>query len=948
MWRLLEVRKYQFSVVVAAVMSLAACGGGAGGDAGSASSGPDIQAAGLGPVPGDALAQSQSVQSTTPPETNAATAVTSAQAESILVSPINGGAGVSTSPALFKTDGQPVKTLEELPEGISNSAWMKKTTGRLPLRVVLANGTYFLSAPWAWTPSQSGRADSPITVEAQTAGGVVISGAKVVTVTKATHAGAAKVTANFASAGISSFDQLWVNGERAVRARAPNLGTFYYVKKQVSAFNGSSTYDGDPVNTQVFAADPASISYMSNLTAAQKASAVLVAVQSWTTSHHRIQETNTNSEVRVSPAAKWPFLYSKFGFAQRYFVENVPSALDAPSEWYLEPSTALLSYLPTQAQKSADIVFYAPRVRQLLQLTGQASAGKWVEHLNFKGIKFQYAHAPLPAEGWADGHGGATIEAAIEMDGVRNASLSDCEISRVGGYGVWMRTNVRYVSVTGCEIFDAGAGGVKIGTRTLSTGNDSTNYNTVKDNRIHGIGFQFPGGVGVWIGQSAYNTVSDNLIGDTTYTGVSVGATAGYDTSTAHHNIVARNFLYNVIQGSLSDGGAIYTLGISPGTEIKGNVIKNVHGFNQYGAGAWGMYNDEGSSNILMDSNIVVDTDNGGYLMHYGQYNTVSNNVLAQGEHSEVQVTKAELVKQVSFDRNYLIPTMSDFITYGTKPAPLTSFAGNVISAQFVPSITSPAECGTGCSVSGGVVLRNGALLDVPSITKGGSNLVLPAPVAANWSSAPLTSVQSPKGWWGSTAASVPSRNFEFDAATADFGSAPNGMVVQPVSRPELVSVIRASSGEKCLGFQDGGNLANHWEPFSFVDTNFDAGATTVTFTLKVDAATEFVHEWRDYRGTPFKTGPRVLFSGSRGVMVANQKVANLPVGQWITVTVASRQGANQNWGMQIKYADNSVSLIQNLAPYTPTWASTKAVFFISDATTTSTPCIGRLSIVNQ
>jgi hypothetical protein len=553
----------------------------------------------------------------------------------------------------------------------------------------------------------------------------------------------------------------------------------------------------------------------------------------------------------------------------------------------------------------------------------------------------------LPAEGYDDGQAALKVDAAIQLNGSRHVAITDCEVSRVGGYGIWLSYNVNNVTIQGCEMYDMGAGGIKVGLPTQLVDPNPTGYNTIKGNRIHAIGFQFPGAVGIWVGQSAYNTVVENLVGDTTYTGISVGWTWGYDASPAHHNLVARNFLYNLVQGALSDGGGIYTLGVSPGTVIKGNVIKNVHAFTQYGAGAWGLYNDEGTTSVLMVSNLVVGTDNGGYLMHYGKDNMLSNNVLALGDHAEVQVTKAEATNQVTFDKNYIVPTAQNFVSFGT-PVPVTEFRSNIISTQYVPAINSPAECGSGCSVTGGVVLNAGNLLDVPVLTMGGNKVTLPAQSAPAWSTSSLTPTVSPKTWWAVAPSAIPSRNFEFDAATAAFGSAPTGMRVIPATRPELISVIRNASGEKCLGFQDGINLVNRWEPYAYVETNFDTGTTAVNFTLKADASTEFLHEWRDYRNPPYKTGPKVLFSATKGVMIGSKKVAELPVGQWVDATISTRQGAGQTWTLLLKYADNTTVTVSNNAPYTDGWASTKVVYFISDTAAASTTCMGKVSIVNQ
>jgi Right handed beta helix region len=939
--------KAQLSVLALAVL-LSACGGG---EADTSSPGAPLTGNSNNQAAVVPTVGSVPVSSSPAPTTinNANTGAQAAQFETINVMPSNGGEGITTSPVLTKADGSPVQKLEDLPEGISNSNWMKKTTGRLPLHVVLNNGTYYLKSPWIWTPAQSGTAEAPITVEAQSSGGVVVSGAKVISLPRALHGGAARNSVDFSGTGVGNFEQLWVNGGRSVRARAPNLGSFYFIKKQVNSWDGNTTLDGDPVNQAAFGADPASLTYLSGLSTAQKAAATVVVMHSWTTSHHRAVDWNGSSELRVTPASKWPFLHSAFGFAQRYFIENVPSALDAQGEWYLDPTNARLSYLPTDAQKAGDITFAAPRVKQLLQLKGKAKNGQWVEYLNFKGLKFQYAAAPLPAEGYDDGQAALEVDSAVQMEGSRNLSLSNCEISRTGGYAVWLGANVRNVTIQGCEMFDLGAGGVKVGLPKQASDVNATGYNTIKNNRIHAVGFQFPGAVGVWVGQSAYNNVVDNLIGDTTYTGISVGWTWGYGPSEAHHNIIARNFLYDIIQGSMSDGGGIYTLGVSPGTEVKGNVIKNVHAFVPYGAGAWGLYNDEGSTGILMDSNIVVNTDNGGYLMHYGRDITMSNNILAMGGHSELQVTKAEAVKQVSFNGNYIVPTVQNFVFYGATPSPIASYAGNLVSSQYIPTIASPAECGPGCSVAGNLNFKAGKTLEVPTLTQGSSPVALPHSTAGAWSADQLTKVDSPKNWWATSAASVPSRNFEFDATKEAFGTAPNGMVVMPPSRPELISIIRNPAGEKCLGFQDAANLANRWEPYSFVETNFEAGTTTVSFTIKADANTEFIHEWRDFKAKPYKVGPRFILSASRGVMIGDKKVADLPIGEWLTVTVTAKQGAGQSWTLQLKFADGAAIKVDGNAAYSANWGgSTKAVFFISDAVAASNTCLGKASIANQ
>lgn len=923
--------KFTQSVALSIALAslLTACGGGGGGGDNPAEAPASAEVASNQ----DAVDNSSSGYAI--PEASAA-ALAAAEMVSVQLS----GSGITTNPVLKKANGMPVTSIDDLPEGITNSAWMKKTAGRQLMRVRLSPGTYTLSKPWTWTPAQSGRLDSQLYIEALTPGTVVISGSKRMVVTRAQHAGAARVSISPTLASEAIAEQLWVNDERAVRARSPNIGKFFYVQKAAESWAGQPLIGTIAANRQAFTALSGNLTGLSGLSAAERTAGVLVAMHNWTTSHHRIEEA-TGNDVRVSPAARWPFL--RYGTSQRYFIENIPSALDAEGEWYQNPTTRALSYIPKIAERSTDLVFDVPRQNKLLVLQGDAANNKWVEHINFKGLKFRYAHLPLPAEGLVDQQAAVEVNAAVEMDSARSVTLTDCEISKVGGYAVWLRSNVRYATVAGCEIYDTGAGGIKIGLSKQPNVATATGYNTVRSNRIHSTGFQFPAGVGVWIGQSGNNAVEDNFIGDTTYTAISVGWNWGYGVSLARNNQINRNYLHNIMQGALSDGAGIYTLGVSPGTEIKGNVIKNVKAYNYYGNGAWGIYNDEGSSNILIDSNIVVGTDHGGYMQNYGANITVSNNVFAQGEFAEMQVAKSEYFPQVAFNNNRLIPTLSAFISFGTRaPMPKVSFQGNKISKQLFAGIVPSSDCGSACQVDSKLAIAAGDKYDVPTVTDAGGLVRLPNQVARTWRTAELTTSASASNIW------TMGSGFNFDAATAEVGTVPFGMTAVPKERPDLLSVGTGTSGEKFLAFRDSPSITNKWEPYGMVVTDYQTGTTTVSFTIKVDANSEFLHEWRDYRGSPYQVGPSVNFSGSRGIMIKNQVVAPLPVGQWAKVTIVCTQGANPRWTLMIKYADDTFKTISNQPPQDSDWKVTKAFFFISNASALSTTGIGEWSIANQ
>ncbi len=214
----------------------------------------------------------------------------------------------------------------------------------------------------------------------------------------------------------------------------------------------------------------------------------------------------------------------------------------------------------------------------------------------------------------------ARVPPAVAVSGARDVSFEVCRFVHLGGYRVAFQDGCRHNRIAGCEMTDLGAGGVKIGETLLREAvAEQTFGNAVVDCHIHNVGRLFHSAVGIWVGQSYDNRLAHNHIHDLYYSTISIGWTWGYGTTLARGNIVEYNFFHDI-------AGRSY--------------------------GGWGVYLDEGSSNILVENNLVTRTTHGGFHQHFERDNLIRNNIFAFERHVQLQRTRAESQHNLTFDRN--------------------------------------------------------------------------------------------------------------------------------------------------------------------------------------------------------------------------------------------------------------------------------------------------------
>jgi parallel beta-helix repeat protein len=524
-----------------------------------------------------------------------------------------------------------------------------------PIEIIALEGEYFMNEPLVLTSEDAASSSAPLVFRTENGTKAVFyGGVKIVGFEKVND----KLWRAFIAGVVNYgryFEQLYANNERLCRARTPNEG-FFFIKKVTQTIIDSAKLDQFLGGTtkglavQRIEIDTSVTKYLNSFSKQDFDDVLITFYHNWDNIRKHI--TGYNREKSMIFTTGVPMIgWNMFRNDTHYKVENFKAALDAPGEWFLERS-GYLYYMPHEGETLQNSTFYAPQLKEFIKIQGDVAIGKSVGNIRFENLVFQVAGYQTPPDGNEPAQAAAPVNAAITLDFANNIEFQNCEIAHTGTNAIWFRRACSNCLVSRCYMHDLGAGGIKIGETIIRPDkNETTNNITIDNNIIRDGGHVFPCATGILIFNARDNKVTHNEVADFRYSGISVGWVWGYAFSPSKRNKIEFNSVHHIGWGELCDLGGIYTLGASEGTTVSNNIVHHVYPFSY---GGYGIYLDEGSSGITVENNLVYACKSSGFDLHYGNENTVRNNIFALNLSDQLQANDAEDHKSFTFTNNII------------------------------------------------------------------------------------------------------------------------------------------------------------------------------------------------------------------------------------------------------------------------------------------------------
>lgn len=532
------------------------------------------------------------------------------------------------------TKSEPKATLHAAMREARELRRLGKVKVNEPVCIYMAGGTYNIYEPVFIRPEDSGTETSPTIISAIRgekpiiSGGIQIKGWK-----KEGKYWVAEVPSFNGNRII--FRQLWINGNKAVRAR--NVDDFDKMDRIIR---------NDKKNEILWIPAKA----VKGLEKTENME--LVIHQMWAIANLRIKSIQIqgdsagikfhNPEARIQFEHPWPQPMVKEGFNSAFYLTNTIELLDQPGEWFHNTKNNKIYYIPREGENMKIAEAIVPALDNLILISG--TLDRPVQNIKFKGIGFEHTtwtrpsekgHVPLQAgmyllDGYklnipgVPGNLNKGIEnqgwigrppAAVMVEAAEYISFESCSFEHLGSCGIDFLYGTQFDTVNGCLFRDIAGNGMQIG-KMSDIGMEThlpydptdmreiCSHQTITNNYITDVTNEDWGCVAICAGFVRDINIAHNEISEISYTGISLGWGWTKTVNCMRNNRIHANYIHHYGK-HMYDVAGIYTLSVQSKSYITENRVETIYSPSYvHDPHHWFyLYTDEGSSFIEVKNN---------------------------------------------------------------------------------------------------------------------------------------------------------------------------------------------------------------------------------------------------------------------------------------------------------------------------------------------------------
>ena len=357
--------------------------------------------------------------------------------------------------------------------------------------------------------------------------------------------------------------------------------------------------------------------------------------------------------------AQTPGWGAGFSTGGTHTIYNAFSFVDSEGEFFFDKTQKVLYYYPRSGEDMTTADVEAPVADGLIKIAGNSLTER-VQNISFSGITF--ANTDYQLTDVAGSHGKTTCQAAqcytafadsnwhskkyemvdtlpaaIHITSSDNIKLTGNVVKHTGADGISMTNDVINSEVRGNFVTDITSSGITVGhPQHIYIGDAAWNNHEKFPKEVEGLckndlitenllyDISVVHGFGGCAAITAYFVDSvkilNNTIEKTAYNGIHLGW--GWcnfkDSTTCRDNMICYNRVINSLN-RLHDSGGIYTIGQMPGTVINENYVQGIPAGGP-GAPTYGLHNDEGTTYIEENDNVLEISPNVTYTINCEEY----------------------------------------------------------------------------------------------------------------------------------------------------------------------------------------------------------------------------------------------------------------------------------------------------------------------------------------